>query len=133
MIKTLILKVLMTSPNPELLLSICNVETKLRNVINYNDGRSHSYGLCQIKLNTARLFDKRATVKKLMNIEYNIKIASKYLEWQLKRYANDTVKAVSAYNAGKFKLSNNKYVQKVFKERVNFSRELFYLNLVKGI
>jgi len=40
--------------NVAVLLSICSVETGLKNIHNYNDGHSHSFGVCQVKVSTAQ-------------------------------------------------------------------------------
>lgn len=85
------------------------------------DGNSPSYGVCQIKLETARYLGFSGTAKQLMKPENNIFWAGKYLSMQLKRYNNDPRKAVAAYNAGthrvdkRGKIKNNQYVVKVFK------------------
>lgn len=92
-------------------------ESSLTNVVNHADGGSPSYGVCQVKLNTAKMFDKDATVDSLLIPDYNIQIASKYLAWQKRRYkTSDCV--IAAYNAGKCKkdekgIVNRGYVKKV--------------------
>lgn len=105
-----------------LLKAIALTESGGKNVITYNDGDSHSYGVMQVKLSTAKMFDKKATAKKLMKAEYNVDIAAKYLKWQIARYNNDTYKAIAAYNSGsvkykkgKHELVNSPYVKKVAK------------------
>lgn len=95
-----------------LIISICTVETGLTNVINKHDGNSSSIGLCQVKLETAKRFDKRVTVKKLMNKDYNIKMAYKYFMHQFLRYGN-VRQAISSYNHGSFTNKNKNYVDKV--------------------
>lgn len=115
--------------NPSLLLAICMHETGLKNVNNYNDGGSHSHGVCQVKVGTAKHMGKVFKIKKLQEVSgddlgdttTNALAAAFYLKYQFKRYDGDTCKAVAAYNAGSFKESsvypgtpfNWKYVKKV--------------------
>lgn len=95
-------------------MSICTVETGLTNVVHKHDGNSPSIGFCQVKLETAKRFDKTASFKKLMDKEYNIVIAYKYYIHQFIRY-KDYKKAISAYNRGSFTTKNKAYVNKVLK------------------
>lgn len=81
--------------------SICWIESNHRNVINEDDGGSPSYGQCQVKLNTAKMFKKDITIKELMEPYINFTMATKYYMWQLKRYNNNVDCAISAYNAGR--------------------------------
>jgi soluble lytic murein transglycosylase-like protein len=115
--------------SPALLIAVCTTETNLKNVITYNDGATHSYGLCQVKLETAKFMGKvhnkphleNFTEKDMQDIKNNAKIAALYLKYQLNRYGGDYCKATAAYNAGRFKESkdypgkpfNWKYVKKV--------------------
>lgn len=101
----------------ELLRAICTIESGLdASRINPNDGLSPSYGLCQIKLATANLVGYRGDSEGLMTPKTNALYAAKYLKKQLKRYSGDWYKATSAYNAGRYKVVNGKYVAKVFNE-----------------
>ncbi len=84
-----------------------------------DDVGSLSYGYCQIKLDTAKMFSKKVTGDKLMVPGINIYLAGKYLQYQLDRYVGCTECAVSAYNAGTAIKSNFKYVNKV-KERLDY-------------
>jgi len=105
-----------------LLYSICSVESSGKNVINYYDGKTHSYGLCQIKLETARMFNPNLTQADLMIPHKNIYYAAMYLRRQKKRYEKEWDCIVAAYNAGScFRKSdggvvNEGYVKKVKKE-----------------
>lgn len=107
---------------PGLLSALCFVESSHKiTAVNPDDGKSASLGVCQIKLQTARLMGFRGTEEQLMHPKYNIKYAAKYLGYQMRRYDNDINKAIAAYNAGSFKESkkikgravNNQYVNKV--------------------
>lgn len=71
-------------------------------------------GVCQIKLQTARLVGYTGKEKDLLDPGLNIYYAGKYLKKQLDRYKGDIPKAVSAYNAGTYRTSNEAYVDKVF-------------------
>lgn len=85
-----------------LLLAICTHETGLKHKIAYNDGKTHTFGMCQVKHETAKMLGFKGTEKDLMNPKTNAKYAAKYLKYQLKRYDNDWCKSTSAYNAGSF-------------------------------
>jgi len=114
--------------NPILLLSICNVETGLRNVTNYHDHQGPSYGVAQIKLSTAKMVMPNITVRKLHDPRTNVTAAALLLKRLMNKYHNQW-DAVAAYNAGslrykKGKLINTKYVDKVKKSYYNFSKKL---------
>jgi soluble lytic murein transglycosylase-like protein len=76
------------------------------------DGRTPSYGLCQIKLGTAKHMGYRGTAKGLMDPYTNALYAAKYLRWQYRRYKNWDM-AISGYNAGRAIRGNAGYVNKV--------------------
>lgn len=96
----------------ELLYSICHTETKIQNVINKYDGGSPSYGICQVKLRTAKQFFPWMTAKHLMNPYYNALAAATYLKYQIKRFGTP-LRGISAYNAGRPIKYNKKYINKV--------------------
>lgn len=104
-----------------LLLSICAVETNLKNINNFEDGEFGSLGVCQVSPQTAKLFGRHYDSLSLQQPIVNIKIAAKYLKKQLLRYKNNTILATAAYNSGtaKFnkngKLINEAYVNRVLK------------------
>lgn len=100
----------------KLLRAICWVESSHNpRAMNHHDGGSASYGLCQIKLATARLLGFQGTPNRLREPQTNIKYAAKYLHKQLVRYKQDWVKATIAYNRGVYKLDRrgNHYLRKV--------------------
>lgn len=104
-----------------LLPAICYVESHHKvNAINKYDGKTPSYGLCQIKEKVARDLGYTGSVRELHhNPITNTWYAAKLLRYQLNRYDGDPRKAVSAYNMGHFKerhgkTINRKYVSKVF-------------------
>jgi len=99
-----------------LLESLCYVESKHKvDAIHYYDGKTHSYGVCQIKLETARSMGFKGTAKQLMQPEINVRYAGLYLTFQIKRYKGNTKKAVIAYNRGNAKgLTSSQYQIKVF-------------------
>lgn len=107
-----------------LLLAICSHESNLKNITVPNDGKTPTHGICQIKLDTAKMLHYRGKEKGLMNPKTNALFAAKYLKYQLKRYDNDWCKATSAYNAGRYNESkvlpgyprNLKYVRHVQKK-----------------
>jgi soluble lytic murein transglycosylase-like protein len=104
-----------------LLLAICSQESGLRNVEAPHDNGSPSYGLCQLKLDTAKGLGYQGDGKGLMNPETNASFAGKYLRYQLDRYNGDWCSATAAFNAGSYlpstkspgKPKNFKYVRKV--------------------
>lgn len=105
-----------TGLNSDILYAVCFVETKL-NTTAYasRDGKSPSYGVCQIKLNTARGLGFKGAKEALMNPSTNAYFAAKYIQLHLKHYKN-LDKAISAYNAGKAINGNWAYVAKVKKQ-----------------
>lgn len=128
----------MAGISPALLIAVCMTETNLKNVHKDKDGRTASYGVCQVKLETAhfmgkfhsRLKMKSFTDKDMKEVEKNVRVAAFYLRYQIERYDGDLCKAVAAYNAGSFKESklypgvpfNWKYVERV---RQNISSKEF--------
>ena len=107
--------------NVAVLLSICSVETGLKNIHNYNDGHSHSFGVCQVKVSTAQWLGRTTqytqlkdySSKDLSQIDKNAFAAAIYLKYQYDRYGSYR-KAVSAYNAGRAIDGNKGYVDKVY-------------------
>lgn len=103
------------------LLAICSVESNLQNTNHHNDGGSTSYGICQVKKNSAVQVGFLGKDKDLEDPETNAFWAAKYLKYQLDRYDGNKCKAVSAYNAGSFHESslrpgypkNLRYVRKI--------------------
>lgn len=105
---------------PALLLALCTVESTLKpKAINHYDGGSASYGVCQIKLETAVVVSDVKTTKQLMRPNINAKVAGLYLSKQLIRYNYNLECAIAAYNAGSCRfnknglIKNRKYVRKV--------------------
>jgi soluble lytic murein transglycosylase-like protein len=105
--------------NPKLLYAVCQLESGLNAVaVNQDDGGSPSYGLCQIKLETARIYNSKLTIRKLFDPEINANYAAKHLQTLLKRYHNEEY-AVCSYNLGYLKLNyegkpwNRGYYKKV--------------------
>lgn len=106
---------LLTGVDPTLLSALCYVESKHdAGAYVAMDGSSPSYGICQIKLGTAKHMGFRGTAEQLMEPSVNIFYAAKYLQWQKARY-KDRRKAISAYNAGRAITGNAAYVRKVMK------------------
>lgn len=98
-----------------LLSSLCFVETRhIASVVHIDDGSSHSYGVCQVKLETAKYLGFKGTVEQLMNPKINIYYAAKYLQKQILRY-NDINKGIVAYNRG----NSNKLTRSIYSDKVN--------------
>jgi len=113
MLESLALIAHLVGITPSLLLAICFTESNFRNVAGDN---GKSIGICQIKLNTAKMLDKKVTETELWDPLLNGFYAAKYLKYQQDRYkgrkdAEYCIK--SAYNAGSCIKSNRKYVDKV--------------------
>jgi soluble lytic murein transglycosylase-like protein len=107
-----------------LLLAICTYESNLTNIVVYRDGKSPSYGVCQVKYETAQMIGFKGKSQDLVNPGVNAKWAARYLAYQTTRYGeNDWCKLVAAYNAGTYNESkkfpgkprNLKYVRRVQK------------------
>lgn len=105
---------------PTLLLSVCTVESGLRpHAINKVDGNSPSYGICQIKVDTAKMMRWESSPSRLLDPSHNALVAAHYLQYQLMRYKGDIKCAVAAYNAGtcrkneRGQIRNGKYLRKV--------------------
>jgi soluble lytic murein transglycosylase-like protein len=103
--------------SPKLLKAVCWVETR-HNPLAFRpkDGRSASYGVCQVKMRTALHVGLYVSGAALQRPEVNITVAALYLRHQLRRYKGNMKKAISAYNAGSYKESNNAYVHKVMRQ-----------------
>ena len=104
-----------------LLLAICTNESNLKNVTTPNDHGSPTYGICQIKSDTAKSLGYKGGTEGLMSPTVNARYAALYLKKQLGRYDGDWCMSVAAYNAGSFyesvkfpgKPRNFVYVKKV--------------------
>lgn len=83
--------------------------------------RTLSFGICQVKLETAQFMDYvyklkiKATAKRLEDTKINSYYAAKYLKYQLDKYDGDWFLAVDAYNKHIAISNNTKYV-KAFKK-----------------
>lgn len=105
---------------PYLLEAVCLVESGHKaSAISLYDGSSPSYGICQVKLETARQMGFKGTKEQLMKPNRNIYYAAKYLRYQLNRYGN-IESALVAYNQGSVKSKKStpysKKVRKAWKE-----------------
>lgn len=102
-------------------LAICTHESGLKNVISPMDNGSPSFGICQIKENSARMVGFKGHAEDLMKPEINARFAALYLKWQMKRYGENGCKLAASFNAGSFlesaknpgKPRNIKYVKLV--------------------
>jgi hypothetical protein len=104
---------------PGLLSALCFTESSHEaTTIVLNDGHSHSYGICQIKLETARDMGYEGTAAELMQPKTNIYYAAKYLANRVKAHSGDLTRGVCAYNTGSChspSSSGISYVRRVFK------------------
>jgi soluble lytic murein transglycosylase-like protein len=110
--------------SPELLMAVCWVETRHRNVVTVRDGKDSSMGVCQVKPQTARFMARRKGItfysSELLNVEKNAQYAALYLEYQLKRYKGNIWAAVDAYNKGSAKRCNTESKNIRKKTRLRF-------------
>jgi soluble lytic murein transglycosylase-like protein len=89
--------------NANLLKAVCEIESKHNlKVKKVWDGGSYSYGICQVKLGTARFLGFKGKEAELIEPKTNIDYAAKYLAYQLKRYKGDYKKAIVSYNRGSY-------------------------------
>jgi hypothetical protein len=100
-----------------LLLSICTVESNLKNINNYLDNVEPSFGVCQVQLSTARTIMPYVDSLALQRPRINALIAAMYIK-RLEMKYDLLSEVVSAYNRGSIKringkLSNQKYVDNV--------------------
>jgi soluble lytic murein transglycosylase-like protein len=84
-----------------LLKAICLKETGLKNVVNWNDGASPSYGYCQVKMSTALQMRYKNTIAHLNTAKINIEMAGLYLDYLFRKCNSNWVAAVAAYNTGR--------------------------------
>lgn len=105
--------------DPRLLRAVCWAESShLPTTVVRRDGtdKRNSYGICQLKLRTARDMGFTGTAKDLMQPHLNIYYAAQYLAFQLKRYHGNVKKAIKAYNRGHYSgRLNCEYVRRVLK------------------
>lgn len=107
-----------------LLLAICNHES---GGFKYNytahDKGSPSYGVCQIKLNSAKQLGFHGNPRDLMNPKINARFAALYLKYQQSRYGkNDWCVLAASYNSGSYSES---------KKYPGFPKNLKYVKLVQ--
>ena len=90
-----------------LLIAICSHESN-GFTINYSphDHGSPSFGVCQLKFDTAKMLGYEGSAKNLMNVEVNAEYASKYLRYEQDRYGDDWCRLTAAYNSGSYNPSN---------------------------
>lgn len=108
-----------------LLVAICAHES-MNFHLSYNpdDKGTPSYGICQVKEDTAKMFGFDGDPKTLNNPKESAKYAARYLRFQVRRYGDDWCKLTAAYNAGTYKENkrhpgrprNIGYVQEVQKK-----------------
>lgn len=106
-----------------LLLAICLQESGGKNIYTENDGGSPTYGICQIKYDTATMMGYKGSPDGLMKPAINAKFAAKYLKYQENRYGENWCHMAAAYNSGTLQIEkrsgkprNLQYVRKVQKK-----------------
>lgn len=103
----------------EILLALCWNESSFRTKgVTHVDGGTLSYGICQIKLDTAQYMDKvykhkiPVTAAKLEDPKFNAFYAAKFLKFQFNRYDGDWMLAVDAYNKFNAISTHTQYVKR---------------------
>jgi len=115
--------------DPVLMYAIAKVESNHNpKALNRNDGNSRdkqngivkrSYGLFQLQLTTIKEYGFTGNPKLLLNPQVNALFAARHLN-KLYKHHQDTVKVLSAYNAGHVSTKNKSYVDKVVKYYVQY-------------
>ncbi|MCH8290263.1 lytic transglycosylase domain-containing protein [Candidatus Poribacteria bacterium] len=82
---------------------------------NVND---FSYGLMQIRKDTADFLGFTGEAGELLNPSLNIRLGVKYLKRQLLRYNNQTDWAIAAYNAGTASKRGNQFTNQTYVDKV---------------
>lgn len=118
-------------PRP-LLVALCWGESRLKAhpKLTHLDGKSLSYDICQVKLETAQWLDKiykhkiKVTPARLSNHRINAFYAAKFLRMLLIKYKSNWQLAVDAYNKGTAYSINTEYVRR-FKVAKKITDEKF--------
>jgi len=106
---------------PRLLYGIARAESNLNpEAINKHDKGSPSYGLCQLKLSTARFLGFKGKVADLKDPYINSFFAAKYLRYTYLMNHKSWERAISSFNAGHYTSKNKKYVKNVLKQAKRF-------------
>jgi hypothetical protein len=115
--------------DPSLLKAICMQETKLHNITIKNDGKSTSYGPCQVKQIAARQISSINT--DLTKAENSIKVAAEYLKHGIKK-CGSIDSGVGFYNVGKCLKSFKKdgYLSHVMVYYKQFKEESMWYNVL---
>jgi soluble lytic murein transglycosylase-like protein len=113
-----------------LLISVCAVETNLRNVNNFGDANGRgSLGLCQVSVDAAKSVAPHLDGLALQQNAVNVKVAAMYLKKLENKYLFDEL-VIASFNAGSprytksGKLRNKLYVDKVLALRESKYKEL---------
>ena len=121
MLKILLLAASMYHVPPDIFIAMCEVESNLvPTAIHKQDGNGTSYGLCQIKLATARSVGFQGPPWKLMDPRVNAKYAARYFRYQMDRYHGNITAALTAYNAGHF-INNTEYAARVYRHAAKYN------------
>lgn len=110
----------------DILLAVCFAESSHRQVGEVQDGVSSSYGICQVKLETALFLNRYFKIKQpvtehsLDSVKVNSFYAALYLLYQYRRYG-DWVSAIESFNKGSVVSGpKSKYVKRVLAYKENF-------------
>jgi len=123
--KSIIIEVSQKEGAPsDIMSAICWVESKHNHkALNKKDGNGgrDSNGLCQVQFRTAQWLGYKGSVQGLFDPKVNVKYASKYFVYLVKRENGNIYNAIISYNAGSVILNkrgipiNQQYLNKVLK------------------
>ena len=99
-----------------LLISICTVESNLKNVSNLSDPNGGSHGICQVALTTAKEIEPKINTEKLQDPVINSNLAAKILKQKIKKYG--LILGIASYNSGSPKYRNNKLINSNYVAKV---------------
>jgi len=93
---------------PGLLSAVCYVESRHTVIIiNRYDGDSPSYGICQLKFETAKQVGYTGNADSLLSLKTNVEYAARYLAHKIELNDGDVIKGVAAYNAGTYRINSD--------------------------
>lgn len=113
--------------NVSMLLAICTVESRLKNVNNFDDPRGGSHGVCQINGKTAKMLVPHLDILALQQPSVNVKVAALYLKQLQKRYIFDEL-TIAAYNTGSPKYRGDELINQAYVDKVEAIRNTYDTN-----
>lgn len=87
-----------------------------------------SFGIFQIRLDTAKRICGVKTIVQLYAIRKNTQCAIKYLEEKAAQYTNDFVKVIASYNSGDYYVCTQKHIEKDYDCIIGFPINMDYVS-----